>query len=120
MNELAVFENHQIRRIYDDVMQTWLFSVVDIVRVLTHSPDTGAYWRKLKQRLNQEESEVVTNYHELKMKAADGKVYRTDAASVETILRLVHFIAKKARLELETTTRQKVISVDSFLPHHDN
>ena len=60
--------------------EQWYFSVVDVVGVLTESKDSGAYWRKLKQRLNEEGSEVVTNCHGLKMKAADGKMRLTDVA----------------------------------------
>ena len=77
-NDIAVFENAKIRRVYDEETETWFFSVVDIMRVLTGSPDPGAYWRKLKQRLKAEGSEAVTNCHGLKMSAEDGKQRVTD------------------------------------------
>ena len=64
-NDIAVFEDAKIRRVYDEETETWFFSVVDIMRVLTGSPDPGAYWRKLKQRLKAEGSEAVTNCHGL-------------------------------------------------------
>ena len=91
-NDIAVFEEKGIRRVYDEKAETWFFSVVDIMQVLTDSPDPGAYWRKLKQRLKQEGSEVVTNCHGLKLTAKDGKKYLTDVADAETLLRLVQSV----------------------------
>lgn len=91
-SEIAIFEEAKIRRVYNEETETWFFSVVDIVRVLTGSPDPGAYWRKLKQRLKAEGSEVVTNCHGLKMTAEDGKQRVTDAADAKTLLRLVQSI----------------------------
>jgi hypothetical protein len=91
----ALFEQHQIRRVYDEATETWWFSVVDIVQVLTQQPDdltARKYWNKLKTRLNAEGSELVTNCHQLKMTAADGKQRPTDAATAETLLRLVQSV----------------------------
>ena len=82
-NDLALFEDHKIRRIYDKKSDTWFFSVVDVVGALTDSTNAGAYWRKLKQRLTQENSEVVTKCHGLKLQASDGKKYLTDCANTE-------------------------------------
>ena len=74
--KLAVFKGKEIRRtIHND---EWWFSVVDVCGALTGSPDSGAYWRKLKQRLKKEGSEVVTNCHGLKLTAPDGKSRETD------------------------------------------
>lgn len=70
----AIFEEHQIRRVYDDATETWLFSVIDIVQVLTQQPDyqtARKYWNKLKERLGKEGSESVANCHRLKLPAAD-------------------------------------------------
>ena len=94
-NTPALFEEHEIRRMYDDVSETWWFSVVDIVQVLTQQPDYQAarkYWNKLKGRLSKEGSESVTNCHRLKLPAADGKQYLTDVATAETLLRLVQSV----------------------------
>ena len=91
-NSLALFEGYQIRRYYDEKTETWFFSVVDIIRVLLQQPDfqtTRKYWNKLKERLKKEGSETVTNCHRLKMVAEDGKMRLTDAADVETLLRLM-------------------------------
>jgi len=94
-NNLAIFENYKIRRHYDEQNETWYFSVVDILQVLIQQPDhqtARKYWNKLKERLKKEDSESVTNCHQLKMKAADGKKYLTDAADPETLLRLIQSV----------------------------
>ena len=75
---LAVFENHKIRRLYDEKSETWLFSVVDIIAVLIQQKDYQAarnYWKVLKNRLKKEGSESVTKCNRLKLEAADGKKY---------------------------------------------
>ncbi len=92
---LAVFENHKIRRVYDEKSETWFFSVVDIVAVLTAQADyqtARKYWNKLKERLKKEGSESVTNCHQLKLEASDGKKYLTDVADPETLLRLIQSV----------------------------
>ncbi|WP_243320272.1 Bro-N domain-containing protein [Geothrix sp. SG200] len=91
----AQFEDQAIRRVYDEASETWWFSVVDIVQVLTQQPDfqtARKYWNKLKTRLNAEGSESVTTCHRLKLLAADGKLRLTDVATAETLLRLIQSI----------------------------
>jgi DNA-damage-inducible protein D len=91
----AIFEGNEIRRVYDEATETWWFSVVDIVQVLTQQPDfqlARNYWKVLKNRLVKEGSEVVTNCNRLKMVAADGKQRPTDVATAETLLRLVQSV----------------------------
>ena len=93
--DLAIFEGHEIRRIYDEKTETWFFSVVDIIQVLTQQPDYQAarkYWKVLKGRLAKEGSELVTNCYQLKMAAGDGKQRLTDVANAETLLRLVQSV----------------------------
>jgi hypothetical protein len=93
--DLAIFEGHGIRRLYDEKTETWFFSVVDIIQVLTQQPDyqtARKYWNKLKERLGKEGSQSVTNCHQLKLEAADGKSYLTDVANAETLLRLVQSV----------------------------
>jgi prophage antirepressor-like protein len=88
----AFFEEHEIRRVYDESTEMWLFSVIDIVKVLTQSPDyqiARKYWKVLKGRLDKEGSQLVTNCYQLKMTAVDGKQRLTDVATAETLLRLV-------------------------------
>lgn len=94
----AIFENFQIRRIYDEKSETWYFSVVDIVSALTEQCDfkrAKSYWTTLKNRLKKEGSELVTKCDQLKLQSADGKFYKTDVANVETILRLIQSIPSK-------------------------
>src|ERR1035437_3659066 len=86
----VLFEEHEIRRIYDEKTETWYFSVIDIVQVLTQQPDfqtARKYWNKLKERLAKEGCQSVTNCHRLKLPAADGKSYLTDVANAETLRR---------------------------------
>lgn len=89
------FEDQSIRRVYDEEADIWWFSVVDVVQALTQQPDyqtARKYWNKLKERLDKEGSELVTNCHRLKLPAADGKNYLTNVATAETLLRLVQSI----------------------------
>ena len=97
MNEtdLALFENYKIRRHFDEKTETWYFSVIDVVRALLQQSDYQAarnYWKVLKNRLNKEGSETVTNCNQLKLEAEDGKLRLTDVASAETLLRLIQSI----------------------------
>lgn len=94
-NDMTLFEDYQIRRVYDENTAIRWFSVVDIVQVLIQQTDyqtTRKYWNKLKQRLTKEGSQSVTNCYRLKLIAADGKKYLTDVATAETLLRLVQSI----------------------------
>lgn len=91
----AIFEDKEIRRLYDEKTETWFFSVVDIIQVLTQQPDfqvARKYWNKLKERLGKEGSQLVTNCHRLKLPAGDGKMRLTDVANAETLLRLVQSV----------------------------
>jgi len=95
VNSLAIFEGYKIRRHYDEKTETWYFSVVDIIQALIQQPDfqtARKYWNKLKERLKKEGSETVTNCHQLKMAAEDGKMRLTDAANPETLLRLIQSV----------------------------
>jgi hypothetical protein len=77
-NKLKVFESKQIRTLWNAEEEEWYFSVVDVVAVLTDSPEPRKYWSVLKTRLKKEGSELTTNCSQLKMQAADGKYYKTD------------------------------------------
>jgi DNA-damage-inducible protein D len=79
-NDLAVFEDQQIRRVYDEETENWYFSVIDIIRVLIQQPDyqlARNYWKVLKNRLKKEGNQSVTNCNRLKLEAGDGKKYLT-------------------------------------------
>src|ERR1035437_8769549 len=93
--DLAIFEGHKIRRVYDQKTETWWFSVVDIIRVLIQQPDFQAsrkYWKVLKGRLSKEGSELVKSCYQFKLPADEGKFGLTDVASAETLLRLVQSV----------------------------
>ena len=97
-NEIQLFEDQKIRVAWDAEREEWYFSIVDVAGVLTDSPDynTGRkYWNKLKQRLKDEGNELVTNCHQLKMRAADGKNRLTDVADTEQLLRIIQSIPSK-------------------------
>ena len=85
---IKLFEQKQVRSIWDEEQEKWYFSIVDVITILTESIDPQAYWRKLKQRLKQEGNQTVTECHGLKMLAADGKMRLTDVADTEQLFRL--------------------------------
>jgi prophage antirepressor-like protein len=89
-NKIVVFESKKIRRIWHQ--QEWYFSVVDVCGALTDSSDPGAYWRKFKQRLTEEGSQVVTFCHGLKLETPDGKKYLTDCANTKGMFRIIQSI----------------------------
>jgi len=92
---LQLFEERKVRTVWDDTTEEWYFSIVDVVAVLTESVDyqtARKYWNKLKQRLSEEGNETVTNCHQFKMRAADGKMRMTDVADTQQVLRLIQSI----------------------------
>ena len=112
---LQLFEDRRIRTAWDEANEEWYFSIVDVVGVLTDSPDynTGRkYWNKLKQRLKEEGSELVTNCHQLRMTAADGKKRLTDVADTEQLLRLIQSVpspkAEPFKLWLAQVGRERI------------
>ena len=92
---IQLFENAKIRVVWDDELEKYFFSVVDVVQALTESTDGRTYWKVLKHRLIKEGSESVTNCNQLKLPAADGKSYKTDVADLEGVLRIVQSIPSK-------------------------
>jgi hypothetical protein len=90
--EIKIFDDKQVRTLWDMEQEKWFISIVDVIAVLTESIDPNAYWRKLKQRLKVEGNETVTNCHSLKMLAADGKMRMTDVADTEQLFRLIQSI----------------------------
>jgi len=93
--QITIFEGKKIRRLWDEKKEKWYFSVVDIIQALIQQADyqtARKYWNKLKERLKKEENESVSNCHQLKFEALDGKFYLTDAADVETLLRLIQSV----------------------------
>ena len=91
-DKIQLFDQKQVRTIWDEEQEKWFFSVVDVIGVLTDSIDSTAYWRKLKQRLKAEGNETVTICHGLKMRATDGKMRMTDVADTEQLFRLIQSV----------------------------
>lgn len=94
-NTIKLFEEKRVRTVWDDQQEKWYFSVVDVVEILAGSKDpltARKYWNKLKQRLKEEGNETVTNCHQFKMRAADGKMRLTDVADQEQLFRLIQSI----------------------------
>ena len=91
-NFIKLFGSDKIRAVWDDEQEKWYFSVVDVVAVLTESPNPQTYWRVLKKRLKDEGNETVTNCNALKMPAADGKMRLTDVADTEQLLRIIQSV----------------------------
>lgn len=94
-NQIQIFNDRKVRTVWDSEKEEWYFSVVDVVEVLTDSLDyqtARKYWNKLKERLIKEGNETVTNCHQLKLPAADGKMRLTDVATTEQMFRLIQSI----------------------------
>ena len=111
-NKIQIFEDKRIRTAWNEEVEEWYFSVVDVVGALTGSVDAQAYWRKLKQRLKADGNETVTNCHGLKMIASDGKQRMTDVANTEQILRIIQSIpspkAEPFKLWLAQVGRERI------------
>ena len=89
---IRLFEERKVRAIWDDEQEEWYFSIVDVIQILTDSADGRKYCNKLKQRLKEEGSELVTNCHQLKLRATDGKMRLTDVANTEQLFRLIQSV----------------------------
>ena len=99
-NNVQLFEDQPIRTAWDEEYEEWYFSIIDVIRVLTDQPEyqkARKYWNKLKQRLNEEGSQLVTNCHQLKMTSQDGKKRQTDVADTEQLNGGLVFREKRAR-----------------------
>lgn len=107
---LKLFEEKKVRTVWDDEQEKWYFSIVDVVSILTESTDGRKYWNKLKQRLKEEGNETVTNCHQLKMHAVDGKMRMTDIADTGQLFRLIQSIpspkAEPFKLWMAQVTRE--------------
>jgi len=96
--KIKLFESRQVRAEWDEGEEKWWFSVLDIIAILTDQPDyqkVRNYWKWLKRKLSDEGSQLVSVTNQLKMKAVDGKFYKTDVADTEQVLRLIQSIPSK-------------------------
>jgi len=115
-NKIQLFKGRKVRSHWDEKQEKWLFSVVDVVGILSDSIDPQAYWRKLKQRLKEEGNQTVTDCHALKMLAADGKLRLTDVADTEQLFRLIQSIpspnAEPFKLWLAKVGRERIDEIE--------
>jgi hypothetical protein len=113
---IKLFNDKQIRTIWDDEQEKWYFSIVDVVRNLTESPNPRKYWSVLKSRLKKEGSQLTTNCSQLKMLSSDGKYYKTDVADTEQLFRLIQSIpspkAEPFKLWLAKVGRERVDEIE--------
>jgi hypothetical protein len=113
---IKLFNDKQIRTIWDDEQEKWYFSIVDVVRILTESPNPRKYWSVLKSRLKKEGSQLTTNCSQLKMLSSDGKYYKTDVADTEQLFRLIQSIpspkAEPFKLWLAKVGRERVDEIE--------
>jgi hypothetical protein len=113
---IQLFEQKQVRSIWNDDAEKWYFSVVDVIAILTDSPNPRKYWSVLKTRLKTEGNESATNCSQLKMQSADGKFYNTDVADTEQLFRLIQSVpSKKAepfKLWLARVGRERIDEIE--------
>jgi len=111
-NKIQLFEERQVRSIWNKETEEWYFSIVDVVGVLTDSPNPRKYWSVLKTRLKKEGSQLATNCSQLKMQSSDGKYYKTDVANTEQLFRLIQSIpspkAEPFKLWLAEVAKQRL------------
>lgn len=92
VNAIQLFENKKVRTAWDAEQEKWYVSIIDVIEVLTNSPNPRKYWSVLKLRLKKEGSQLATNCSQLKMQSSDGKFYKTDVADTEQLFRLIQSI----------------------------
>lgn len=115
-NALKLFEDKKVRTIWDNDQEKWYISIVDVIAILTESPNPQVYWRVLKKRLLAEGNQTVTNCNGLKMEAPDGKMRLTDVADVEQLFRLIQSIpspkAEPFKMWLAQIARERLDEIE--------
>lgn len=115
-NAIKLFDGRQVRALWDEESEKWVFSIVDVVGVLTESPNPRTYWSVLKTRLKKEGSQLTTNCSQLKMLSSDGKYYKTDVADTEQLFRLIQSIpspkAEPFKLWLARVGRERIDEIE--------
>ena len=113
---IKLFEQKQIRSVWSDDEELWYFSIVDVIAVLTETPNARKYWSVLKTRLKKEGSQLATNCSQLKLQSSDGKFYNTDVADTEQLFRLIQSVpSKKAepfKLWLAQIGRERIDEIE--------
>lgn len=113
---IKLFEQKQVRSIWNEQEEKWFFSIVDVVGVLSDSPNPNNYWKVLKHRLSKEGSQLVTNCNQLKMQSTDGKFYKTDIADTEQLFRLIQSVpspkAEPFKLWIAKVARERIDEIE--------
>lgn len=113
---IKLFEEKQVRSLWNEDEEKWYFSIVDIVGILSDSPNPNNYWKVLKSRLKKEGSELVTNCNQLKMQSSDGKYYKTDVADTEQLFRLIQSVpspkAEPFKLWIAKVARERIDEIE--------
>jgi hypothetical protein len=92
LNAIQLFEDKKVRTVWDSEQEKWFISIIDVIEVLTESPNARKYWSVLKLRLKREGSELTTNCSQLKLQSSDGKFYKTDIADTEQLFRIIQSV----------------------------
>ncbi len=113
---IKLFEQKQVRSAWDEAGEKWYFSIVDVVDILSDSPNPNNYWKVLKHRLKKEGSQLVTDCNQLKMPSSDGKNYKTDVADTEQLFRLIQSIpspkAEPFKLWIAQVARERIDEIE--------
>ena len=113
---IQLFEQKQVRSVWNSEREKWYFSIVDVVGILTNSQNPNNYWKVLKNRLKKEGSELVTKCNQLKMESSDGKFYKTDVADTEQLFRLIQSIpspkAEPFKMWLAQVGRERIDEIE--------
>ena len=115
-NAIKLFEQKQVRSVWDEKQEKWFFSIVDVVAILSESSNSNNYWKVLKHRLSKEGSQLVTVCNQLKMQSSDGKFYKTDVADTEQLFRLIQTIpspkAEPFKLWIAKVARERIDEIE--------
>ena len=115
-NTLKLFEDKRVRTVWDNEKEKWYLSIIDVVEILTDSPNPRKYWSVLKTRLKKEGSQLATNCSQLKLQSSDGKFYKTDVADVEQLFRLIQSIpspkAEPFKMWLAQIARERLDEIE--------
>ena len=95
---IQLFENKKVRTVWDSEQEKWFISIIDVIEILTESPNARKYWSVLKVRLKKEGSQLATNCSQLKMQSSDGKFYKTNVADTEQLFRLIQSIPSPIKI----------------------
>ena len=117
-NEIKIFEDKQVRSLWDAEQEKWYISIVDVIAALTESLNPQVYWRVLEKRLKDEGNETVTNCNALKMEAPDGKMRLTDVADTEQLFRLIQSIPSPKAEPFKLWFHQSQDTIDMYAKNY--